>query len=67
MDFSRQSLGLKPLQSDLELSGYVSINELSLDSIQQVMSLIEDIKLSSYQNVQDKMAYDRLLSGLAAL
>lgn len=67
MDFSRQSLGLKPLQSDLELSGYVSINELSLDSIQQVMGLIEDIKLSSYQNVQDKMAYDRLLSGLAAL
>ena len=67
MDFSRQSLGLKPLQSDLELSGCVSINELSLDSIQQVMSLIEDIKLSSYQNVQDKMAYDRLLSGLAAL
>lgn len=67
MDFSRQSLGLKPLQSDLELSGYVSINELSLDSIQHVMSLIEDIKLSSYQNVQDKMAYDRLLSGLAAL
>lgn len=67
MDFSRQSLGLTPLQSDLELSGYVSINELSLDSIQQVMSLIEDIKLSSYQNVQDKMAYDRLLSGLAAL
>lgn len=67
MDFSRQSLGLKPLQSDLELAGYASINSLSLDSIQQVMSLIEDIKLSSYQNVQEKMAYDRLLSGLAAL
>ncbi|WP_296206481.1 DNA polymerase III subunit delta' [Psychrobacter sp. UBA3962] len=67
MDFSRQSLGLKPLQADLELSGYTSINSLSLDSIQQVMSLIEDIKLSSYQNVQEKMAYDRLLSGTAAL
>ena len=67
MDFSRQSLGLKPLQADLEWAGYTSINNLSLDSIQQVMSLIEDIKLSSYQNVQEKMAYDRLLSGIAAL
>lgn len=67
MDFSRQSLGVKPLQADLEWAGYTSINNLSLDSIQQVMSLIEDIKLSSYQNVQEKMAYDRLLSGIAAL
>lgn len=67
MDFSRQSLGLKPLQADLEWAGYTSINSLSLDSIQQVMSLIEDIKLSSYQNVQEKMAYDRLLSGIAVL
>ncbi|SUD90934.1 DNA polymerase III subunit [Psychrobacter phenylpyruvicus] len=67
MDFSRQSLGLKPLQTDLELAEYASINSLSLDSIQQLMSLIEDIKLSSYQNVQPKMAYDRLLSGIAAL
>lgn len=67
MDFSRQSLGLKPLQADLELAGYTSINSLGLESIQQVMSLIEDIKLSSYQNVQEKMAYDRLLSGIAEL
>lgn len=67
MDFSRQSLGLKPLQSDLQLAEYTSINSLRLDSIQQLMSLIEDIKLSSHQNVQPKMAYDRLLSGIAAL
>ncbi|WP_296403195.1 DNA polymerase III subunit delta' [Psychrobacter sp.] len=67
MDFSRQSLGLKPLQLDLKLEEYASIHELTLDSIQQVMTVIEDLKLARYQNVQDKMAYDRLLSELATL
>lgn len=67
IDFSRQSLGLRPLQSDLGLEEYTSINELKMENIQQLMALIEDIKLASYQNVQDKMAYDRLMSGVAAL
>lgn len=67
MDFSRQSLGLQPFQGDLDLASYVSITELKLENIYQIMNLIEDIKLSSYQNVQDKLAYDRLMSGLAAL
>ena len=67
MDFSRLSLGLDPLQADLNLGGYASITELTLERIQQVMGLIEDVKIARYQNVQDKMAYDRLMSSLAAL
>lgn len=67
MDFSRQSLGIKPLQVDIDWDGYVSIKSLSIDAIQQVMNLIEDIKVARNQNLQDKMAYDRVLTGLAAL
>lgn len=67
MDFSRQSLSMQPLQADLNLEDYASITQLPLERIQQVMSVIEDIKLSSYQNVQDKLAYDRLISALVAL
>lgn len=67
MDFSRQCLGIDALQEDLDLNRYPSIQSLSLDVIQRVMSDINDVKLATHQNVQEKMAYDKLLAVLAIM
>ena len=67
MDFSRQCLGMPTLQQDLALAQYQSITELKLESIQALMTVIEDVKIACQQNVNDKMAYDQLLAALALL
>nr|WP_241878061.1 hypothetical protein [Psychrobacter sp. PraFG1]UNK04476.1 hypothetical protein MN210_09095 [Psychrobacter sp. PraFG1] len=67
MDFSRQCLGMPTLQQDLALAQYQSITELQLESIQALMTVIEDVKIACQQNVNDKMAYDQLLAALALL
>lgn len=67
MDFSRLVLGMTSLQQDIDLEGYPSIQQLNMDAIQTVLNTINDIKQSIQQNVQDKMAYDKLMAALVLL
>lgn len=61
MDLCRCCIGMPTLQLDLDLRSYPSVLDLDIETVQWVMSQIDDIKTATLQNVQDKVAYDKIM------
>lgn len=63
-DIQRVLLGLPSVQQDIDFDNVLQKHQPSLDAIQQFLAELDTIKLALQQNVQDKVAYDKLMAQL---
>jgi len=59
-------LGLPVLQQDIDFQSVLQHHQPSFDGISALLSELNAIKIALQQNVQEKVAYDKLMAQLAA-
>lgn len=65
-DIQRVLLGLPSVQQDIDFDNILQKHQPSFDAIQQFLAQIDTTKIALQQNVQEKVAYDKLMAVLAA-
>lgn len=67
LEIVRIGLGLDGRHTDLEIKERIQHEVLDLVAIERFLTLLDDMTVAVGQNVQDKMAYDKLFFELAKL
>lgn len=67
LDMRRINMGLESIQNDIELPKALSQYKPTEMSMQILVDSLQQIKISLQQNVQEKLAYDKLMQALAGL
>lgn len=67
LDIRRINMGLASIQNDTELPKALAQHQPTEMSMQDIVDSLQHIKISLQQNVQEKLAYDKLMQALAEL